>query len=171
MGLPEIFIAFETAAVSAVSRSARGAVALVLSDDTPRSPVTATYQSLADVPADVFTEENYRLLDLAFRAAPAKVHVVRLQAEEEQAVYDALNMERLGVGRVYMDRMSGKDTHRPQLGKRMEFVRKGTRWRRCPSAALQKYTGPAKRQVFFYAKFGTPWRNRDTSMRQDFRLH
>ena len=91
MGVPEIFIAFETAAVSAVSRSARGAVALVLSDDTPRSPVTATYQSLADVPADVFTEENYRLLELAFRAAPAKVHVVRLQAEEEQAVYDALN--------------------------------------------------------------------------------
>ena len=91
MGLPEIFIAFETAAVSAVSRSARGAVALVLSDDTLRSPVTATYQSLADVPADVFTEENYRLMDLAFRAAPAKVHVVRLQAEEEQAVYDALN--------------------------------------------------------------------------------
>ena len=91
MGLPEIFIAFETAAVSAVSRSARGAVAIVLSDDTPRSPVTATYQSLADVPADVFTEENYRLLDLAFRAAPAKVHVVRLQAEEEQAVYDALD--------------------------------------------------------------------------------
>ena len=83
----------------------------------------------------------------------------------------AVLMERLGVGRVYMDRMSGKDTHRPQLGKRMEFVRKGTRWRRCPSAALQKYTGPAKRQVFFYAKFGTPWRNRDTSMRQDYRLH
>lgn len=91
MGLPEIFIAFETAAVSAVSRSARGAVAIVLSDDTPRSPVTATYQSLADVPADVFTEENYRLLELAFRAAPAKVHVVRLQAEEEQAVYDTLD--------------------------------------------------------------------------------
>ena len=91
MGLPEIFIAFETAAVSAVSRSARGAVAIVLSDDTPRSPVTATYQSLADVPADAFTEENYRLLELAFRAAPAKVHVVRLQAEEEEAVFDALD--------------------------------------------------------------------------------
>ena len=91
MGLPEIFIAFETAAVSAVSRSARGAVALVLSDDTPQSPVTATYQSLADVPADAFTDENYRLLDLAFRAAPAKVYVVRLQQEEEQAVFDALD--------------------------------------------------------------------------------
>lgn len=91
MGLPEIFIAFETAAVSAVARSARGAVALVLSDDTPMGPATAVYQSLADVPADGFTEDNYRLLELAFRAAPAKVYVVRLQAEEEQAVFDALD--------------------------------------------------------------------------------
>ena len=41
MGLPEIFIAFETAAVSAVARSARGAVALVLSDDTPMGSATA----------------------------------------------------------------------------------------------------------------------------------
>ena len=91
MGLPEIFIAFETAAVSAVSRSARGAVAVVLADDTPQAPVSATYQSLADVPDDKFSEENYRLLDLAFRAAPSKVHVVRLQNEEAQAVYDTLN--------------------------------------------------------------------------------
>ena len=42
MGLPEIFIAFETAAVSAISRSARGAVAVVLADDTPQAPVSAT---------------------------------------------------------------------------------------------------------------------------------
>lgn len=91
MGLPEIFIAFETAAVSAVARSARGAVALVLSDDTPMGPVTAAYQSLADVPADAFNEENYRLLELAFRAAPAKVYVVRLQEEEKEAVFDALD--------------------------------------------------------------------------------
>mgnify|MGYP003196054280 CR=1 FL=1 len=89
MGLPEIFIAFETAAVSAVARSARGAVALVLSDDTPMGSATAVYQSLADVPADGFTEDNYRLLELAFRAAPAKVCVVRLQ--EEDAVFDALD--------------------------------------------------------------------------------
>lgn len=91
MGLPEIFIAFETAAVSAITRSARGAVALVLSDDTPQAPVTAAYQSLADVPADAFSAENYRLLGLAFRAAPAKVYVVRVQEEEQQAVFDALN--------------------------------------------------------------------------------
>ena len=34
MGLPEIFISFETAAVTAISRSARGALAVVLSDAT-----------------------------------------------------------------------------------------------------------------------------------------
>ena len=34
MGLPEIFIKFETAAVTAISRSARGALAVVLEDAT-----------------------------------------------------------------------------------------------------------------------------------------
>ena len=34
MGVPEIFISFETAAVTAITRSARGILALVLSDGT-----------------------------------------------------------------------------------------------------------------------------------------
>ena len=34
MGLPEIFIKFQTAAVSAISRSARGVLAVVLTEDT-----------------------------------------------------------------------------------------------------------------------------------------
>lgn len=91
MGLPEIFIAFETAAVSAVSRSARGAVALVLSDSTAEAPATTTYQSLADVPQALFEEGNYRLMELAFLAGPAKVTVVRLQGDDTQGVFDTLD--------------------------------------------------------------------------------
>ena len=34
MGLPEIFISFETAALTAISRSARGVLAVVLEDDS-----------------------------------------------------------------------------------------------------------------------------------------
>lgn len=91
MGLPEIFIAFETAAVSAITRSARGVVALVLEDDTPEAPATATYQSLADVPADLFEEENYRLMELVFLAGPAKVLVVRMQEDEDGDIFEALD--------------------------------------------------------------------------------
>lgn len=34
-------------------------------------------------------------------------------------------MEQLGVDEVYIDRMSGKNTNRPELQKMMEYVRKG----------------------------------------------
>ena len=34
-------------------------------------------------------------------------------------------MEALGVDEVYIDRMSGKNTNRPELQKMMEYVRKG----------------------------------------------
>ncbi len=50
----------------------------------------------------------------------------------------AVLMERLGVKRVHMDPMSGKDTARPQLQKMLEFVRKGDMVWRSLSAALQK---------------------------------
>ena len=34
-------------------------------------------------------------------------------------------MESLGVDEVYIDRMSGKNTNRPELQKMMEYVRRG----------------------------------------------
>ena len=34
-------------------------------------------------------------------------------------------MEQLGVDEVYIDRMSGKNTNRPELQKMMEYVRRG----------------------------------------------
>ena len=77
MGLPEIFIAFETAAVSAITRSARGVLAVVLDDGTAGGAAEAVYRSLSEVPAEQFTADNYRLLALAFRAAPSKVCVLR----------------------------------------------------------------------------------------------
>ena len=75
MGLPEIFISFETAALTAVSRSARGVLALVLKDSTQSGD--AVYRSLAEVPQSAYTAENVRLLKLAFLSAPTKVAVIR----------------------------------------------------------------------------------------------
>ena len=62
MGLPEIFIKFQTAAVTAITRSARGALAVALTDDTEGGAAEAVYKSLAEVPEDKFTADNYRLL-------------------------------------------------------------------------------------------------------------
>lgn len=91
MGLPEIFISFETAAVTAITRSARGVLALVLSDSTEGGAAEAVYRSLAEVPERAFTAENYRALKLAFAAGPAKVVALRTGGEDNSAVFDALD--------------------------------------------------------------------------------
>ena len=76
MGLPEIFISFQTAAVSVITRSARGVLAVAVKDATEGGAAEAAYKSLAEVPEDKFSPENYRLLKLAFLAAPTKVWVL-----------------------------------------------------------------------------------------------
>ena len=89
MGLPEIFISFQTAAVSAITRSARGMLAVALKDATEGGAAEAAYKSLAEVPEDKFSPENYRLLKLAFLAAPTKVWVLRV-GEDAEKTYQAL---------------------------------------------------------------------------------
>ena len=89
MGLPEIFISFQTAAVSAITRSARGVLAVAVKDATEGGAAEAAYKSLAEVPEDKFFPENYRLLKLAFLAAPTKVWVLRV-GEDAEKTYQAL---------------------------------------------------------------------------------
>ena len=89
MGLPEIFISFQTAAVSAITRSARGVLAVAVKDATAGGATEAAYKSLAEVPEDKFSPENYRLLKLAFLAAPTKVWVLRV-GEDAEKTYQAL---------------------------------------------------------------------------------
>lgn len=89
MGLPEIFINFQTAAVSAITRSARGALAVVLRDATQGGAAEAVYRSLAEVPEEQFTADSCRLLKLAFLAAPSKVYVLRA-GDDGSAVFQAL---------------------------------------------------------------------------------
>ena len=82
MGLPEIFISFETAGLSAISRSARGVLAVVVADETADSPLRI-YRSAAEVGQEEYTAENYRLLCLAFLSSPSKVIVLRRSAQDE----------------------------------------------------------------------------------------
>ena len=113
MGLPEIFIAFETAAVSAIARSARGVLALVLHAETlsdesagadEAAPSAVVYRTLADVPEDGWSAEDYRLLKLAFKAAPNQVVAV-LAGEKDTDTFALLQKTRFDwLAAPYLDK-------------------------------------------------------------------
>ena len=53
-----------------------------------------------------------------------KVGYVRISTREQNTARQDVLMEKLGVEKVYTDKLSGKDTQRPELQKMMDFVRK-----------------------------------------------
>ncbi len=76
MGLPEIDIKFSTLAVSAIQRSQRGIVALILRDSTQTEKLYE-YRTIVDVdPAD-WTEENLQYIKDVFLGVPSRVIVLR----------------------------------------------------------------------------------------------
>ena len=54
-----------------------------------------------------------------------KIGYIRVSTQEQNTIRQEVLMEALGVDEVYIDRMSGKNTNRPELQKMMEYVRKG----------------------------------------------
>ena len=54
-----------------------------------------------------------------------KIGYIRVSSVEQNTARQETLMEQLGVDEVYIDRMSGKDTNRPELQKMMGFVRRG----------------------------------------------
>ncbi|MBM6722328.1 recombinase family protein [Pseudoflavonifractor phocaeensis] len=54
-----------------------------------------------------------------------KVGYVRISTKEQNTARQDVLMEKLGVKRVYTDKLSGKDSQRPELQKMMDFVREG----------------------------------------------
>ena len=54
-----------------------------------------------------------------------KIGYIRVSTQEQNIMRQEALMEALGVDEVYIDRMSGKNTNRPELQKMMEYVRKG----------------------------------------------
>lgn len=78
MGLPEININFQSLAVSAVERSQRGIVALILKDDTVITFTEKIYNSITDVLATDWTATNLQYIKDAFLGNPSKVIVERL---------------------------------------------------------------------------------------------
>lgn len=54
-----------------------------------------------------------------------KVGYVRTSTREQNTARQDVLMEKLGVEKVYTDKLSGKNTERPELQKMMDFVREG----------------------------------------------
>lgn len=47
---------------------------------------------------------------------------IRVSTQEQNTIRQEVLMESLGVDEVYIDRMSGKNTNRPELQKMMEYL-------------------------------------------------
>ncbi|UED78050.1 phage tail sheath subtilisin-like domain-containing protein [Brevibacillus sp. DP1.3A] len=78
MGLPEISIVFSSLSVSAVQRSQRGIVALILKDDTVPTSTTKEYRSVSDIVADEWTPVNLDYIKKAFLGVPSKIIVEKI---------------------------------------------------------------------------------------------
>lgn len=78
MGRPVIDVAFKTLATTAVKRSSRGIVALIIKDDTNKTFSTKTYKSSADIETALFTSANAKLIADCFAGAPQAVIVIRI---------------------------------------------------------------------------------------------
>jgi hypothetical protein len=81
MGLPEIQIEFKTKGVTAIERSARGIVALILKDDT-KSFDTKIYKSVVDIQSGDWSEKNKRYIENTFMGTPSQVIVERIAVSE-----------------------------------------------------------------------------------------
>lgn len=54
-----------------------------------------------------------------------KIGYIRISTVDQNTARQEVLMQELGVEQVYIDRMSGKSTNRPELKQMMEFVRAG----------------------------------------------
>ncbi|MFD2614496.1 phage tail sheath subtilisin-like domain-containing protein [Paenibacillus gansuensis] len=76
MGLPEINIIFSTLAVSAIERSKRGVVSLILKNAGAFD--TKEYRSISEIKTTDWTADNIAYIKQAFLGGPSKVIVERL---------------------------------------------------------------------------------------------
>lgn len=82
MGLPQIDIKFYTLAASAVKRSSRGVVALILKDNTKTTFDTKEYKSIDEIDSADWTEANLDYIKKTFEGIPSKVIVERINTTE-----------------------------------------------------------------------------------------
>lgn len=83
-GLPNIDIEFTQKAVTAVQRSERGILAIIVKDNKSTGVTKFVYKRMSDVnKSDYETEQNVTDIQRAFKVAVNKVYVFRCNAETE----------------------------------------------------------------------------------------
>lgn len=80
VGLPQINFNFVSKAVTAIARSQRGIVALILKDTGDFD--TKEYKNVAEIVATDWTESNKDYIEKAFIGVPSKVIVERIDVDE-----------------------------------------------------------------------------------------
>ena len=95
MGLPVISVEFKKLASTAVNRSIRGILAVIVQDDTVTTFDYKTYATLDEVTEEEYTAENYAAISRAFLAGPYQVIVVRIGTtktmDDAKAILDKLS--------------------------------------------------------------------------------
>lgn len=89
-----------------------------------------------------------------------KVGYVRVSTTGQNTARQEVLMQELGVERIFIDRMSGKNTSRPELKRMMEFVREGdvvivesiSRFARCTRDLLELVEQLTAKGVEFVSK-------------------
>ena len=85
IGLPQIIINFVKLAATAITRSAKGIVCLVIKDATDTTFNVVSFNFATEVNSDDFTADNYNAIQDAFLGTPSKVIVVRVAADGDFA--------------------------------------------------------------------------------------
>lgn len=101
MGLPEILISFRQKASTAVQKSSRGMVAVLLDDDTKGQFLTP-YRREKELKKEDWSGENLKMLKLAFKGAPQKVLAVRMLKADGAADLEGTLKEILSVNIDYL---------------------------------------------------------------------
>ncbi len=86
-GLPKINIQFKTKGVTAIERSARGIVAIIIRDNTEDTFDEVIYNSISDVDFTKISKRTYEYLKLLYMGSPSKVIVINIK---DKAVNEAL---------------------------------------------------------------------------------
>ena len=81
MGLPEISIEFKTLSSTAIKRSERGIVAMLLKDDTDDGELRYVYTSLDKVDDSKFNEDSKFYIEQAFKEDLSKLIIERIADE------------------------------------------------------------------------------------------
>ncbi|MCG7410577.1 phage tail sheath protein [Paenibacillus sp. ACRRX] len=90
IGLPKIEITFKQLAQTAIARSARGIVALIVKDKTDTTFEVKEYKLASEVEAAKYTIANAKYIKDVFEGGPSKVIVVRVEPDSKTASADAV---------------------------------------------------------------------------------